>query len=221
MSTKLSFKEALERRDATAAVPRVNSAFPTHSFVLFANGPIGEPVNFIRLVTTHGLSIKKARQTLDRLATNTPVAVELRTDDVGDLIDRLRKLSVDAALFTSPNVDVKGVREKQGLSQSDFALLYGLEVDTLKNWEQGRNDPDGPARILLQVIEQNPMAVIDARLPSGDMAHVMRYVLEKFGTPIKTSGRVGASYGPPNWGLKTWNPEYHISHEDRSTRKSK
>ena len=68
------------------------------------------------------------------------------------------------AVFELPDVDVKHLREEQQLSQPDFAHLYGLEVDTVRNWEQGRYEPDGPAKVLLSVIEREPEAVIRALL---------------------------------------------------------
>lgn len=58
--------------------------------------------------------------------------------------------------------DIKAVRAKLGASQSEFALLIGVSVATLRNWEQGRRRPDGPALALLRVAEQNPRAVASA-----------------------------------------------------------
>ena len=58
--------------------------------------------------------------------------------------------------------DVRAVRAKLGASQSEFALLIGVSVATLRNWEQGRRTPDGPALALLRVAARNPKAVIDA-----------------------------------------------------------
>ena len=46
-----------------------------------------------------------------------------------------------------------------GLSQAEFAIRFGLELDTLQNWEQGRNQPDPAARLLLKVIELHPEVV--------------------------------------------------------------
>jgi putative transcriptional regulator len=58
--------------------------------------------------------------------------------------------------------DVKAVRAKLGASQSEFALLIGVSVATLRNWEQGRRTPDGPALALLRVAAKNPEAVAEA-----------------------------------------------------------
>jgi putative transcriptional regulator len=61
-----------------------------------------------------------------------------------------------------PAVDVRAVRRRLGLSQSEFAAKFGFQPATLRNWEQGRTRPDGPARVLLAVIARHPEAVEDA-----------------------------------------------------------
>ncbi|HWW95651.1 MAG TPA: NadS family protein [Vicinamibacteria bacterium] len=58
--------------------------------------------------------------------------------------------------------DVKAVRAKLGASQTEFALMIGVSVATLQNWEQGRRAPDGPALALLRVAAKNPKAVAEA-----------------------------------------------------------
>lgn len=57
--------------------------------------------------------------------------------------------------------DVRGIRERFELSQSEFAGLLGVSIKTLQNWEQGRRSPRGAARVLLQVAERHPDAVWD------------------------------------------------------------
>ena len=51
--------------------------------------------------------------------------------------------------FQVEKADVQRIRAGYNLSQSEFARLMGISVDTLKNWEQGRRTPQGPARVLL------------------------------------------------------------------------
>ena len=55
--------------------------------------------------------------------------------------------------------DVKSIRESLGKSQTQFALMIGVSVATLRNWEQGRRVPEGPARALLRVAAEDPEAV--------------------------------------------------------------
>lgn len=66
-----------------------------------------------------------------------------------------------------PTTDVRAVRRKLRLSQSQFAAKFGFQPATLKNWEQGRTRPDGPARVLLAVIARHPEAVEDALRKAG------------------------------------------------------
>ncbi len=66
-------------------------------------------------------------------------------------------------VIDSPNV--KQLRGSFRLSQIEFAELLGISVKTLRNWEQGRRRPDGPARVLLQVAARHPEAVWDVVRP--------------------------------------------------------
>jgi putative transcriptional regulator len=61
-----------------------------------------------------------------------------------------------------PLVDVRAIRRKTGLSQARFAARFGFTTDAVRNWEQGRRRPEGPARVLLKVIEREPEAVLRA-----------------------------------------------------------
>jgi putative transcriptional regulator len=58
--------------------------------------------------------------------------------------------------------DVRAIRTKLDKSQAEFALMIGVSVATLQSWEQGRRQPDGPARALLRVAARNPKAVVAA-----------------------------------------------------------
>ncbi|HJZ96536.1 MAG TPA: helix-turn-helix domain-containing protein [Candidatus Solibacter sp.] len=64
-------------------------------------------------------------------------------------------------LVQVPEVDVRKVRAKMGLSQAQFATKFGFPPATLRNWEQGRARPDAPTRVLLAVIAKHPEAVED------------------------------------------------------------
>lgn len=57
--------------------------------------------------------------------------------------------------------DVQAIRDRYGLSQEKFAAMLGISVRTLQNWEQGRRKPHGPARVLLQVADEHPEAILD------------------------------------------------------------
>jgi putative transcriptional regulator len=88
---------------------------------------------------------------------------ELRVRRVRRL-KRLARAAVgpSSAARTEAEVDVRAVRARTGLSQAKFAELLSIEVSTLRNWEQGRREPTGPARALLRAIRNDPVAVIQA-----------------------------------------------------------
>lgn len=57
------------------------------------------------------------------------------------------------------SVDVRSVRHKLNMSQEAFSLRFGFNLATLRQWEQGRRQPDGAARVLLKIIDRETEAV--------------------------------------------------------------
>jgi putative transcriptional regulator len=70
-------------------------------------------------------------------------------------LGKFRRVSLSA-------VEVRAIRRRTGLSQATFAARYGLNLRTLQDWEQGRAQPDAPARAYLLVIDREPRAVARA-----------------------------------------------------------
>jgi putative transcriptional regulator len=58
--------------------------------------------------------------------------------------------------------DVPAIREKYKMTQQEFAALLGISVGTLRNWEQGRRKPQGPARVLLKIAEKRPKVILES-----------------------------------------------------------
>ena len=56
-------------------------------------------------------------------------------------------------------VDIRAIRKRLGLSQEEFAIRFGFAAGSVRNWEQGHRYPQGPARVLLRVIDREPAAV--------------------------------------------------------------
>jgi putative transcriptional regulator len=59
-------------------------------------------------------------------------------------------------------VNVRAIRKKVGMSQSEFASAFALNRRTLQEWEQGKAAPDNAVRAYLTVIDRNPQAVVEA-----------------------------------------------------------
>lgn len=71
-------------------------------------------------------------------------------------------------LVPPAKVDVRTIREKLRLSQSEFAARFGFTAAAVRQWEQGRRQPHGPARVLLTIIEREPGAVRRAMHPAAE-----------------------------------------------------
>ncbi len=69
-----------------------------------------------------------------------------------------------------PEPDVAAIRGKTGLSQPVFAKSIGVSLGTLKNWEQGRRRPEGPARVLLALLEKRP-SIVQEELGRSQTGH--------------------------------------------------
>jgi putative transcriptional regulator len=92
--------------------------------------------------------------------TEAEIAAQIAEDDA--------EAKRDAAAYA------RRVRRKVGLSQVAFALRIGVPVDTVRNWEQGKRAPQGPARALLRIIDRAPeaaLAALDPDLRQGRPTH--------------------------------------------------
>ncbi len=67
-------------------------------------------------------------------------------------------------IFSVTPVSIKEIRQKYGMTQEQFSQLLGVSLRTFQNWEQGRREPEGPAKVLLQVAAKHPDAILDAIL---------------------------------------------------------
>ena len=70
--------------------------------------------------------------------------------------------AVASAVAVPRSIDVRAIRKKLGMSQETFALRFGFSLGTLRNWEQGHRQPDGPSRVLLTLIDRIPDEVQEA-----------------------------------------------------------
>ena len=68
-------------------------------------------------------------------------------------------------VFVVDGPNIKQIRSNFDLSQSQFAAMLGISISTLRNWEQGRRTPNGPAKVLLQVAARHPDSILDVVRP--------------------------------------------------------
>lgn len=81
---------------------------------------------------------------------------------LGEAADYAAGKSVKGLRIHVPDaVDVKAIRSALGMTQTDFANAYGFSVAAVRDWEQGRRQPEASARVLLKVIEKRPDVVAE------------------------------------------------------------
>lgn len=88
----------------------------------------------------------------------------MKDEDFQGIMDGIRDAtafaqgkSSRAQVVAGPNV--KAIRKRINMTQAKFAETYRLPLGTVKDWEQGRRQPDAPARALLTVIDKRPDVV--------------------------------------------------------------
>jgi putative transcriptional regulator len=72
----------------------------------------------------------------------------------------------DYRIHVPDRIDVKAIRAKLEMTQEEFAARFGFSISTLRHWEQGSRQPEGPTRAYLMVIDRAPRAVQKALRPT-------------------------------------------------------
>jgi putative transcriptional regulator len=93
------------------------------------------------------------------------IASHIDFDELEQAIDeiaRYRRGELQLTVTTVPlfPIDVTGIRENLDISQTEFAERFGIPLRMLQDWEEGISQPDGPIRLLMQMIEQDPAYVV-------------------------------------------------------------
>lgn len=81
---------------------------------------------------------------------------------LSEAIAHARGEAVNVKVYEPKSVDVASLRRRIGMTQEQFAARFGFSVATLLHWERGDRKPRGPALVLLNVIDGNPSAVMQA-----------------------------------------------------------
>lgn len=74
----------------------------------------------------------------------------------------LRGEQAPASVSFAAEPDPRAIRERLGLTQGQFAAALCISVNTLRDWEQGRREPSGPAMRLLQIAAKHPDIILEA-----------------------------------------------------------
>lgn len=108
-----------------------------------------ETITATRLLAEAGLTLFKAKRTVERAIETGRVYVRLpHVQKPADLMAKISATGLEARMLIRLQSDqisaqIKKLRAQLDLSQEQFALRYGFDVDALQNWEQGRREPPG------------------------------------------------------------------------------
>ena len=127
-------------------------------------GPDGRPK---ALLPGGGRRVLRGKTDWKRLASmsDTGVTARARSDRDAPPVSRARLEGFERVTLSA--AEIRAIRHRAGLSQAAFAARYGLSLRTLQDWEQGRVQPDRPARAYLLVIDREPQAVQRALSRAG------------------------------------------------------
>jgi putative transcriptional regulator len=164
-----SLRERFARLGPIRAIDRVTSGSPA-VFVLRLplDGPRPRTIDATHALARRGLSMLRAKRAVESLLEKGRIFVDLpMVEDTKVLTDDLAKAGI-AAAWIQPDltVNVRELRERLELTREQFAIRYGLEVETLRNWETGKREPDTTARSYLRAISNAPEHVEQAYAPT-------------------------------------------------------
>jgi DNA-binding transcriptional regulator YiaG len=150
----------------TRAAPsgKSNSIGETVRLILMppASRRLGDVFEVVRLLVRSGVSVRTAKSAIDDLVAGRLAYIDApAVADYARLKREMTKQNLAAHRIELRRVDVKALRQRLGISQEAFAGRYGLDVATVRNWEQGRTIPEGPAAALLQLIDRDPDKIVE------------------------------------------------------------
>jgi DNA-binding transcriptional regulator YiaG len=171
MSTRWSLKDLSGPRVRVRDVPRVSSGSPGKFLLKCDPGMIKSAEAALAMAKRH-LPMRNAHEVVTRLFDTGEAVVDLPcVESASALVRDLAKCRVATKAYGAPlRVDVKAIRDAFDLSQEQFALEFALELATVRNWEQGRSEPDTAARNFLVTIAHDPNAVRQALVCKDDVS---------------------------------------------------
>ena len=164
--TKSSLKERFARLAPVRDVDHTRSGSPVEFVLRPARARI-ETISATRVLAKRGLSMLRAKRAIETAVETGEARVRLPNVDIaGDVIRELQSTGIRARRLAHA-MDVgemlRRMRAELVLTQEQFALRFGFDLDALQNWEQGRRKPDRAISAYLRVIARNPDAAARAQ----------------------------------------------------------
>jgi DNA-binding XRE family transcriptional regulator len=162
---KQEVKARLSRLDHVRDDDRVVSGSPVDLVLRPADArPHVLTISAVKALVRRGVVLLRAKRTVEAMVETGEAFVHVPTvEDVHVLAAGLRAAGVTAARVGAVQVDAKTVRAGLGLTQEQFALRFGLDIDAVQNWEQGRYPPDRATVAYLRAIAAAPREVAAAQ----------------------------------------------------------
>ena len=168
--TRSSLRERVARADGVRAGSRVKSGTAIALNLRPDRGRLG-PVATIpaieALVKRH-MPLLRAKRAIEAMQADGVVFVVVpRVEKIDALVEELRAAGVmarpsimrRAGSRRTDAIDVAALRQRLGMTQEEFATVFQIALPVVRNWEQGRNRPDGVAAVMLRMIETHPKEV--------------------------------------------------------------
>lgn len=159
-----SLKERFARLGPVRDVERVPSG-SRRAVILSLNRRLHEVriIDATLALAKRGVTMLRAKRALEAVLDRGRALVVLPTvEDDSALQGDLENAGVSIRPVPGPRlVNLTALRERLHMTREQFAVAYGLDQETVRNWEAGRRDP-GPARAYLQAIENDPEGVLEA-----------------------------------------------------------
>lgn len=162
---KQELKARIARLERTPDIARVSSGSPV-DIVIRPSGSLAKvkTISAIEALVRRGASVKKAKRAVEAMVGAGEAVVHVPSvEDAAGLASDLRAAGVAGKRMACSSVDVKAIRAELGLTQEQFALRFGLDVDAVQNWEQGRCQPDKATASYLRAIGKRPREIAEAQ----------------------------------------------------------
>lgn len=121
-------------------------------------------ITVVRLLVENGMTMLTAKRAVEKaMETGQATIVVPSLRNATEFATIVADCGFEAKAVAARPVDVAALRAELKLTQEQFALTYGIDIETLRNWEQGKRHPDRAAEAYLRVIQRMPKAASAAQ----------------------------------------------------------
>lgn len=157
-----SLRARFARLGPVREIDRVTSGSPAAFALKLAPG-VPRTIDATLTLARRGISMLKAKRAIEAVLGAETVCLSLPiVEDVATVISELGTAGFIAAEIRPDTADVRALRARLEMTREEFAQRYGLEIETVRNWEIGKRAPDRTARSYLQAIANRPEQVAHA-----------------------------------------------------------